>query len=424
MKTLCILLLLLTGVAGDVAAQDGRRATVRLDGRAVLQIGAAGSVGAVARARAIEKRLGAILDETARPGRATLQTEADSVRTVIVDGVAIVRVHRADARRETTSLDITATRWATAIDAALAEAADRRSSTSGRFRSTIAGTTRTAFARVIESALYNVPRFLAAILVLLVFWTLAHASRRLLRWFFRHTIDDLTVENLLRQMVYAGVWVLGIIVAIGALGWDASAVATGLGLTGLALGFALKDILSNFVSGLLLLTLRPFRVGDQIIVGETEGTVKRIELRATHILTYDGRIALVPNAELFTSRVINNTATPIRRGAVPFRVGYRESLDHVVPAALAAIRAAEGVLAEPSPNVQLRDLGDDMYLEARFWADSRRSDFQETAARVRTELVRSLKRAGIGLPDPDLRRIVALDGDVGLPVAGDSRSTD
>ncbi len=62
---------------------------------------------------------------------------------------------------------------------------------------------------------------------------------------------------------------------------------TGLGLTGLALGFALKDIISNFVSGILILGLRPFEIGDEIVVGPTEGAVQRIELRATEIRTYD-----------------------------------------------------------------------------------------------------------------------------------------
>jgi small-conductance mechanosensitive channel len=225
-----------------------------------------------------------------------------------------------------------------------------------------------------------------------------------MRVVFRRVIDDLTVENLIRQVTYYAVWMLGIAVAIGALGFEAETVITGLGLTGLALGFALKDILSNFVSGLILLVLRPFRVGDQIVVGETEGTVQRIELRATQIRTYDGRIALVPNAELFTSRVINNTATPIRRGAVEFVVGYGEDLRKVSDVARTATATAQGVLADPAPSVRVRALGaEDLHLEARFWTDSRRSDFMDTASAVRAALVERLRAEGIALPDPALR---------------------
>jgi small conductance mechanosensitive channel len=407
--------LLLSLLAQSANAQEGRRASVRLDGTSVISVGAAGAEGAVERARGIESRLQALLDETDQPGSVEVLAEGDSVRVLVVDSIPLMRVHRADARREQAALDVVAVRWSRTLDAALQDAVERRRSAGGRFGSAILGAVRTAFARVIESAAYNVPRFLAATLVLLLFWGLAYLTRRGLRLLFRHTLDDLTVENLLRQMIHAAVWLLGIIVAIGTLGWDPGALATGLGLTGLALGFALKDILSNFVSGVLLLALRPFRVNDQIIVGETEGTVRRIELRATHIATYDGRIALVPNAEVFTSRVINNTATPVRRGSVSFRVGYREPLDVVVEASLDAMRGTDGVLASPSPNVQIRDLADDICFEARYWTDSRRSDFQETASRVREALVRRLGASGIALPEPDLRRIVDANDDAAPP---------
>jgi hypothetical protein len=107
----------------------------------------------------------------------------------------------------------------------------------------------------------------------------------------------------LKQVVYHLVWAIGILVAADALGFEPETVVTGLGLTSLALGFALKDIISNFVSGILILGLRPFQIGDEIVVGETEGSVQRIRLRAAEIKTYDGRLVLVPNAELFIANV-------------------------------------------------------------------------------------------------------------------------
>lgn len=150
-----------------------------------------------------------------------------------------------------------------------------------------------------------------------LFWALASLTRYLLRLVFRLVISDLTVENLIRQLSYYAIWAIGLVVATDALGFDPETVVTGLGLTGLALGFALKDIISNFVSGLLILWLRPFQLGDQIIVGSSEGNVERIHLRATEIRTYDGRVVMVPNAELFTSRIINNTAAPCAVETLP-----------------------------------------------------------------------------------------------------------
>jgi small-conductance mechanosensitive channel len=106
-------------------------------------------------------------------------------------------------------------------------------------------------------------------LVLSLFCAVSALVRRLMRALFRRVVEDLTVENLIKQFTYYAIWGPGILVAVDALGFDPQTVVTGLGLTGLALGFALgfalKDIISNFVSGILILLLRPFRLGDQII---------------------------------------------------------------------------------------------------------------------------------------------------------------
>ncbi len=228
-------------------------------------------------------------------------------------GRPLVVVTPADAEANGQRLDVLARDWATLIDQALATAVDRRDSDRGRFVTSVQASVETAFARLLESAISVIPRILAALLVLLLFWGLATGVRALTRAIFARVVKDRTVENLVRQVSYYTVWLLGLIVAASAFGLEPSTLATGLGLTSLALGFALKDILSNFVSGLLILTLRPFQLGDQIIIGETEGSVERIELRATQIRTYDGRRVLVPNAETFTSRVTNNTAAPVRR---------------------------------------------------------------------------------------------------------------
>ena len=121
-------------------------------------------------------------------------------------------------------------------------------------------------------------------------------------------------RNLLRQLSYYTVWGVGALVALDVAGVDVRTMATGLGLGGVALGFALKDILSNLGLGAAHpRSPTPSEINDQIVVGNTEGTVELIEVRATHIRTYDGRLVLVPNGEVFTSRVTNNTASPAPR---------------------------------------------------------------------------------------------------------------
>ena len=122
---------------------------------------------------------------------------------------------------------------------------------------------------------------------------------------------------------------------------------------------------------------------------------------------YDGRRVLVPNADLFTSRIINNTAAPIRRGSVSLFIGYDSDLEKAVSVIQKATQLTNGVLPKPAASVRVQELGqDDIVVEARFWTDSRRSDFVATASNVRSHLVTALKAAGIGLPDPDVRFLI------------------
>jgi small-conductance mechanosensitive channel len=399
-----VVVLLLLGAAPSGAQDD--RTTVRLDGRPVFRVGAADTSTAAQRALRIERRLATLLESPRAlpPARVEAAGTAGRDRVVTVAGVPVVSVTQSDAEDNVTTVDALALQWSRALDVELQRSAERRLSRWGRFGAEVQASIQAAFSRLVESAIRIVPRALAALLVLGIFWLLASGLRRLLRAVFARVVEDRTVESLVKQGTYYAVWTLGLIVAVDALGFQPQTVVTGLGLTGLALGFALKDIISNFVSGLLILALRPFELGDQIVVGNTEGSVERIELRATAIRTYDGRLVLVPNAELFTSRVTNNTASPVRRAAVPLFLGYDSDLPRAVEVVRRATVAAPGVLAEPPVTVRVAELGQaDLALEAQFWTDSRRSDFTATQALVRAGIIDALRAAGIGLPDPDVR---------------------
>ena len=405
---LIVLIAVVMIVLGSAEAQQ-EQATVRLDGRTVFRVSAVGEQDATARARQVERRMARLLENPNAIAPPQIQPTGanNSERVITIAGVPIVTVTTADAQDNLTTVDALAKQWSQAVDAAIERASQRRLSPLARFSTQVRSSVETAFARLLESAITIIPRALAALVVIGLFWVIAAGVRWLMRLIFRHIVDDLTVENLIKQVAYYAVWTLGIIVALDAFGFDPQTVATGLGLTSLALGFALKDIISNFISGILILALRPFRLGDQIVVGEIEGNVERIELRATQLRTYDGRVVLVPNAEVFTSRIINNTATPVRRGSVKLFIGYDSDLQQAVTVVGNAAQMAEGVLEEPAASVRVRELGqDDIVIEARFWTDSRRSDFVETRSTVRKAIVAALKDAGIGLPDPDVRKIV------------------
>lgn len=388
-------------------AQVDGEASVRLNGVPVIRVTTVGDESASVRAARIERRLQRLVaGDRALPAIAVVPGPTADTRVVQLGDAPLVTVTRADAEDHLLTVDALGAEWASALDDALQQARAARLSPGRRFATEMRGAVTTALWRLADSATRVIPRVLAAVAVLGVFWALAAGLRTFLRLLFRRIVSDLTVENLLKQLGYYLVWGVGILVAADALGFEPEAVVTGLGLTSLALGFALKDIISNFVSGILILGLRPFEIGDEIVVGDTEGSVRRIRLRATEIRTYDGRLVLVPNAELFTSRVTNNTAAPVRRTAVEVPVAYGTDLARAEQVLLAAAVDVPEVLATPPPSVRLRALGSaDMILELRFWTDSRRADLLATTSAVARRVVDGFSTAGLDLPQPDVRRV-------------------
>jgi small conductance mechanosensitive channel len=253
------------------------------------------------------------------------------------------------------------------------------------------------------------PSMAAAVTVLLITWGLAALARRSAQFCFRY-IDNPTRRNLIRHVTFYLVWVLGIFAALGVLGVNPATFIAGLGLGGVALGFALKDLVSNLVSGLMILLTGTFQINDQIVVGDTEGTVERIEVRATHIRTYDGRLVLVPNGDVFVSRVTNNTASPLRRASVFVYLDYRQDLHRALSLILETIARVPGVVQDPAASMRLHDLTPQhLHIEARVWTDSRRTDFVQTASTVRIAIVDALSREGIALPHPEDRQVTLVE---------------
>jgi small-conductance mechanosensitive channel len=147
------------------------------------------------------------------------------------------------------------------------------------------------------------PRLGIAVLILFVSWILARIFRRAVTRFgrTRHLSPD--VANLLEQITEVSLLVFGAVTALGTLGVDVAAIIAGLGLVGFALGFALRDLLSNFLAGMLILIYNPFIRGDSIKILDNEGKVIEINLRYTVLQTDDKR-ALIPNSILFSNPVV------------------------------------------------------------------------------------------------------------------------
>ncbi len=191
-----------------------------------------------------------------------------------------------------------------------------------------------------------------------------------------------------------------------------------LGISGVAIGFAFRDILQNFLAGLLILLTEPFRINDQIVVGSFEGTVEEIETRATTIRTYDGRRVVIPNTNLFTQSVTVNTAFSTRRLQYDVGIGYGDDIAQAQSVMLDAIRGVHGIMAEPPPEVLVVGLADyTVTLRVCWWIDPpRRADTMESMSQALHAIKDALTAAGIDLPFPT-RQILfhdqteATDGD-------------
>jgi len=201
-------------------------------------------------------------------------------------------------------------------------------------------------------------------------------------------------------------WLLIIIGLLVALNIAVPSFTTGeliqmLGVGSVAVGFAFRNVLENFLAGFLLLLSEPFQIGDQVIVGDFEGTVEDIETRATTIRTYDGRRVVIPNANLFTESVTVNTAFAKRRSEYKVGIGYGDDIGQALALILEVMSGVEGVCDDPAPDVLVAELGDfSVNIRARWWTDSQRANVLTVQSKVIAAIKNRLLENGIDLPLP------------------------
>lgn len=153
------------------------------------------------------------------------------------------------------------------------------------------------------------PKLLGVLLTLVLFYVLSRVVEKAIVEVARHFELDNHLSLILKRTSRIGFIIVGLITALGTLGINVSALVAGLGLTGFALGFALKDTISNLLAGILILLYQPFRIGDNIEVSGFSGNVTTIDLRYTE-LNDNGRKVLIPNSKLFTDPIIVLTSNP------------------------------------------------------------------------------------------------------------------
>ncbi|MEP6955888.1 MAG: mechanosensitive ion channel domain-containing protein, partial [Chthoniobacterales bacterium] len=178
-----------------------------------------------------------------------------------------------------------------------------------------------------DGAARLLPNIVAALILLAIFYGLAVLARYLIqRHFVRRGRRDL--GNLLGGFAKIGLLILGFLLAATIVipSLRPGDLISGLGVSSVAIGFAFKDILQNWLAGLLILLRQPFAIHDQIKVNDHEGTVERIETRATIIKTYEGERIVIPNSQIYTNAVLVKTAHEKRRSQYDVGIGYGDGI--------------------------------------------------------------------------------------------------
>ena len=237
--------------------------------------------------------------------------------------------------------------------------------------------------------------FLGFVVAALVIKTL---TARVLR---RGNRVDPALAALIARLVGYVVITVGFVYALESLGIPIGLAVGGLGIAGIALAFALQDILENFIAGVLLQIQRPFTYGDQIHVNDHEGTVQTIDTRLTTILTPAGELVKIPSATVIKSDITNYTQRGSRRTTLPVGVAYGTDLREAQRVLIDAVSRAEGVLASPRPEAHLEAFGESSIdFAVRFWHKPAIADFWSARSEVAFEVEAALAEAGITIPFP------------------------
>lgn len=212
------------------------------------------------------------------------------------------------------------------------------------------------------------PELGSALFVIIFTWLTARFVRSTIRKAMSKTSADQNIQSLVVRIGGIFTWLIGLTVMISVLKVDAAGLFAALGLTGAALGFAVRDIIANFISGIVLLSSRPFKIGDSVTIETYEGTVEDLAIRATILRTVDGKEVTIPNAKVFSAVITKHTPQSSRRITIPLGISPDSSFEQVKNLLLSTISSIEGIATEPPIAVNITNFSGTMInLDVWFW---------------------------------------------------------
>lgn len=242
------------------------------------------------------------------------------------------------------------------------------------------------------------------VLFALVTWFGSWLSNRKKMW--QRLTPNPFVAELLSQTVKVIFIIFGLILALSLIGAETilGTLLGGAGVIGIAVGFAVKDTIENYIASLMLSIRQPFRARDHILINNQEGIVVRLTSRATILMTLDGNQLRIPNAEVFKATILNYTKNPERRFTFELGVDANDDPLAAIKVGLDAIHRLAFVLDEPKAVAVITNVGDsNIILEFQIWVDQSDTDFSKARSIAIRETKHALENEGFSLPEPIYR---------------------
>lgn len=254
---------------------------------------------------------------------------------------------------------------------------------------------RGSLSNLVSGLASRLPYLVAGMIVLLLFWLVARG----LRWLFMTTTRKSKMNTQLRilisRLIVVLMFVIGIFTALSVVveSFDFGQVIAGLGFTSFIVGFATKDILNNFLSGILILWQRPFNIGDQLFIGSNQGKVEYIGVRATMLRKDDGEAVLIPNGEMYSSAITIRSAGKRRRMSLKFPLAYDADIEKAKATINETLASIPGVDDASTPNVYVTEFtAEGVMISVQFWIDTQDNKPLAVFDEVSIQILQALNR--------------------------------
>lgn len=240
------------------------------------------------------------------------------------------------------------------------------------------------------------------------YYVLWAVSGQMVSSVLKHYDLNASIEQLLKNLLLVLILVLAFATVMAKFGFDIFSIVAGLGIAGLAVGWASQSTLANFIAGIVILVEQSFQVGDWIRLGDKEGRVVKISLRATQILDRDNIIIIIPNSAVASSEVVNLTSKKMIRFDVKTRIGLHADITKARSAIIKTLQKDEVVLKHPAPIATVDGIGESgINIIVRFWvAPLSVARIPVIKENINEKIKRALDDAGVEVPYPYMKLIL------------------